>query len=670
LLKMAFWQENYPFIKDVYNTRVCKMVEWMDQLEMSIGKVMATKVYTSNEFKRERDNFTSLCKNLERSDTKKWLNEVMEVLFRDRNVEEKKEETKRLEEVIERHKLLLPRVKDTQVKSEIFWKCYEYGDNLVNVFEFIDDQRSKSVRDITITDPEVTEEFIDKHGSIVRLMENKKKTVEEFLQQGEKLMELPGSPKFLETHVNKLKEAWAVANEEAQKRKNGLADNLEAWKNFEEKRVDGSRMLDMADAELKSLRKNYNMERAPIELQEKVKVAVTMRFDIEDLFKQAETAFKTLSIFAPKEKAEELGVHITTLNERLEVLTKIDKFLAELLEFNKAIVQFDAVLTSMDSWINGKGQEKLAALRQPDADDVAPDPEERVTRGMELMEDLMKRIQTCVKAEQTREQLFPPEGKKMSKDAKEFLDRLKACRDGLDKLDENVTAELNKFSIDVKHFADYQCGVRCFYPWLLSTEEKVEKGIEPPSDLVSACNLLGVVKTFQDDCLQRAKVLDDANSSAEKMTYHNYAQKNIEANRARWSLVHTASSHWVAQMTNLVECWNSLDGKTVELSSWVQGSDSAQVANNAGISIEKLENQLIQLKATFSEKEKMLENLKTRCGPNSEYPALGSEMPESGSNSAVEGTDLVATEEAEVASDKMAEEQEGEKAQEQETAAE
>ena len=64
VVEMAFWQENYPFIKvkimpfaslalctclfigiclgnfqDVYNTRVCKMVEWMDQLEMSIGKV-------------------------------------------------------------------------------------------------------------------------------------------------------------------------------------------------------------------------------------------------------------------------------------------------------------------------------------------------------------------------------------------------------------------------------------------------------------------------------------------------------------------------------------------------------------------------------------------------------------------------------------------------------
>jgi len=628
---MAFWQENVPFIKDVYSTRVCKMVEWMDQLEMSIGKVMATKVYTSNEFKRERDNFSSLCKNLERTDTKKWLNEVMDVLFRDRNAEEKKEEAKRLEEVIERHKLLLPKVKDTQVKSEIFWKCYEYGDNLVNIFEFIDDQRSKSVRDITIPDPEVTEEFIDKHGSIVRLMENKKKTVEDFLQQGEKLMELPGSPKFLETHVNKLKEAWTAANEEALKRKNGLADNLEAWKNFEEKRMDGTRMLDMADAELKSLRKNYNMERAPIELQEKVKVAVTMRFDIEDLFKKAEAAFKTLAIFAPKEKAEELGAHITNLSERMEVLTKIDAFLADLLEFNKAIVQFDSVLTGLDSWINGKGQEKLVALRQPDAENMSPDPEDRVTRGMELMEDLVKRILTCAKAEETREQLFPPEGKKMSKDAKEFLDRLKACRDGLDNLDRDVTAELNKFSIDVKHFADYQCGVRCFYPWLLHAEEKVEKGIEPPSDLVSACNLLGEVKNFQDECVQRAKVLDDANGSAEKMTNHQYAQKSIVAYRTRWTSVHTASCHWVAQMTNLVECWNSLDGKTVELSSWVQGSDSAQVANNAGISIEKLENQLLQLKATFSEKEAMLENLKTRCGPNSEYPVLGVEKSTPGS---------------------------------------
>lgn len=620
---MAFWQENYAFIKDVYDTRVCKMVEWMDHLEMAIGKVMATKVYTSNEFRRERDNFTSLCKNLERADTKKWLNDVMEVLFRDRSMDEKKEEHQRLEAVIARHMELIPKVKDTQVKSEVFWKCYEYGDNLVNVFEFIDDQRSKSVREINISDTETTEEFIDKHGSIVRLMESKKKTVEDFIQQGEKLMLDPKSPKFLETHVSKLKEAWAEANKEAFNRKNALADNLESWKVFDEKRVECAKMLDMADAELKSLKRNFNMERAPIELQEKLKVAVTMRFDVEELFKQTEDAFKTLCIFAPKEKAEELEVHVVTLRNRLEVLAKIDQFLADLFAFNKSIVSFDETLTTLDNWINGKAQEKLTAIREPDSGEVAPDPEERVTQAMELMEDLMKRIQVCTKAEEIKMDLFPAEGKKMSKDAKDFVARLKACRDGLTTLDMEVSAELNKFSTDVKHFADYKCGVRSFYPWLTTAEEKVDNGLDVPANLVSACNLLGDVKTFQDDCVTRVSVLDTAKVSAGKMTYHEFAERSVESYRDRWTKVHTASTCWVERMTSLVECWNSLDGKTVELSSWVAASDSSSPANTSGISIEKLENHLTQLKATFTEKEQMLETLKSRCGPNCQYPTPG-----------------------------------------------
>ncbi len=33
------------------------MVEWMDNVEMAIAKVCASKVYTSAEFKREKDNF-------------------------------------------------------------------------------------------------------------------------------------------------------------------------------------------------------------------------------------------------------------------------------------------------------------------------------------------------------------------------------------------------------------------------------------------------------------------------------------------------------------------------------------------------------------------------------------------------------------------------------------
>ena len=73
--------------------------------------------------------------NLERSDTKKWLNEVMDVLFLDTKGDEKKTEHKRLEEVITRHMALLPKVKDTQVKSEVGlgWKYYKYSRSISTI---------------------------------------------------------------------------------------------------------------------------------------------------------------------------------------------------------------------------------------------------------------------------------------------------------------------------------------------------------------------------------------------------------------------------------------------------------------------------------------------------------------------------------------------------------
>ena len=50
---------------------------------------------------------------------------------------------------------------------------------------------------------------------------------------------------------------------------------------------------------------------------------------------------------------------------------------------------------------------------------------------------------------------------------------------------------------------------------------------------MSACTLLGEVKTFQDDCLKRVTVLDNAKTSAGKMTCHDYAERNVESYMTR-----------------------------------------------------------------------------------------------------------------------------------------
>ena len=158
---------------------------------------------------------------------------------------------------------MIPKVQETLVKTECYWKCYSYGDDLIPIFEFIDDLRnrssrkyilkqnykfsfSRSVKEIISASSEMTEEHIEKHDKVINSLENKRKMVMDFIAKGEKLMQDPNCPKFLDGHVKKLREAWDDTNEKAQVRKKALSDNLNAWATFEEQKVENHKQLDLA----------------------------------------------------------------------------------------------------------------------------------------------------------------------------------------------------------------------------------------------------------------------------------------------------------------------------------------------------------------------------------------------------------------------------------------
>merc|ERR1711874_696132 len=122
-IRMSFWQENYAFIKEVYDMRHLKMAEWMENVEKSIARIMADKVYTSSEFKRERDTFNSLCKDLERAERAK---------------EQRNTGFRKLDTLIKKHEELIPNVQKTAVMVDLYWKCYAYGDELKPHVEFLD----------------------------------------------------------------------------------------------------------------------------------------------------------------------------------------------------------------------------------------------------------------------------------------------------------------------------------------------------------------------------------------------------------------------------------------------------------------------------------------------------------------------------------------------------
>ena len=73
----------------------------------------------------------------------RWLTETLDTLMKDRAADEQKAESTKLKVVMERHKTLIPKIQETLVKTECYWKCYSYGDDLIPIFEFIDDLRNR-----------------------------------------------------------------------------------------------------------------------------------------------------------------------------------------------------------------------------------------------------------------------------------------------------------------------------------------------------------------------------------------------------------------------------------------------------------------------------------------------------------------------------------------------
>ena len=86
--------------------------------------------------------------------------------MKERSGEEKKEEFRRLEVIMDRHKSLIPRIQETLVKTECYWKCYSYGDDLIPIFEFIDDLRNRSIKEVLSFNQEQTEEHIEKQDKV------------------------------------------------------------------------------------------------------------------------------------------------------------------------------------------------------------------------------------------------------------------------------------------------------------------------------------------------------------------------------------------------------------------------------------------------------------------------------------------------------------------------
>jgi len=599
---MTFWQENYPFIKDVYLIRQTKMVEWMENIEKAISKIMADKVYTSAEFKRERDNFHALCKDLERAEIKKWLQQILEILMAERAGTERTDQTAKLDGIIAKHEDLIPTVLKTQVKVDLYWKCYAYGDELKPHIEFLDGIMLSSTRDIAPSCIENVEELIERQEKSLSQMEAKRNIVKDLIAKGKVLLENPDKPKFLESHVGRIEQGWEETKEKATARLTLLNNTKAAWEGYGVGLENIAVECEKCEDEITKVKKRFNLIAAQEDLAKRQKIFGATKGTIDGIYGKIQSDYACMTQTLPEDKKDFVKKEINAVTDKLEVLGRFKEKVDKIDEAVTELKNFDVTLKEIDAWMAGADKELNTIKTASDK----MTPEDRVSYTMELTEDVEAKVDSINKCAAVEAALLP-QGDTVPQDAQDYKTELKRIQDYVFDLHKRVMATCDSFSEDVKFWAEYKTGIRVFNPWLAAAEKTSTGGLSKPKTLEEANAMFAVVKAFEAGCLKHLKILDDAAAASLKMTTHKEADDEVAALRERYVKVKLVSDEWMKKCDTLVKEWQLLDNTVTELNSWVASDRGAEGEQN--FSLEKMESTLGELKNIFKEKEKLVENL-------------------------------------------------------------
>jgi len=599
---MTFWQENYTFIKEVYDMRHSKMMEWMENVEKAIGKIMADKVYTSSEFKRERDNFQALCKDIERTEVKKWLAQILEILMEGRAKDLSKSEHDKLEILIQKHQELIPTVQKTSIMVDLYWKCYAYGDELKPHVEFLDGIMLSSTREIAPSCVENVDELIERQEKSLAQLDSKRSVVSDLIGKGKVILQNPDKPKFLEAHVQRIQDGWEDTKLKAQERLKLLTDTKDAWIGYAENNETIATEFEVAEEEIKKVKKHFNLEAANADLAKRQGLFKKSSDTINGLFSDINANFTCMSLTLPEDNKKALTKEIKAVDDKLEVVARFKATVGKIEELVASLTAFDQSLKTMDGWM----LTATAELEDIKTSSGSMLPEDRVARTMDLQEDIASKVE-ILKANAATEKAILPQGDAIPADAQVWKDELARITKYVTDLAAAAKVECDKYSNDVKFWAEYRTGIKEFTPWLVGAEKAAGEGLSKPADLDQVKALNEKVGKFDAAAVNYYKVLAAAEAAAQKMSTHAEADGEVAALKERYNKVKATSDEWVKKVDILLKEWVLLDNTVTELNSWVAKDKSAEGENQ--FSLEKMESTLGELKNIFKQKEKLVEGL-------------------------------------------------------------
>merc|ERR1719471_797948 len=433
-------------------------------------------------------------------------------------------------------------------------------------------------------------------------LDSKRNIVTDLIAKGKVILQNPDKPKFLEANVKRIQDGWEDTKQKAQDRLQLLTETKNAFIGYAENSESVYREFDTAEDEIKKVKKIFNLDAANADLKKRQDLLKRSDETINGLFASINSNYNTMCITIPEDKKKILAKEIKAVEDKLEVVGRFKATVSKIEELVAALTAFDNSLKTLDAWKDAATAE-LKDIKEASGNML---PEDRVARTMDLQDDIAAKLE-ILKANANTEKELLPQGDKVPADAQAFKDELKRITDYVLKLQGDTKIECNKYSNDVKYWAEYRTGIKEFNPWLASAEKSASEGLSKPSSLDEVKALDDKVKTFEKNCVNFLKVLEAAKAASLKMTTHAEADAEVAGLKERYDKVKAISDSWVKKLEVLVKEWVLLDNTVTELNSWVAKDKSAEGENQ--FSLEKMESTLGELKNIFKQKEKLVENL-------------------------------------------------------------
>jgi len=606
---MACWSENYHFIKEVYDFRVEEMNKWMDALEESSKKLITNKVYTSREFRRMRDQFRYQCKNLKREEVKQWLHDMLKLLNQksDQNLESEK---KRLEALHQRHVEMLPGIEENMRKVDVYSRCYQYVDDITPLVKLLEELRRKSTEELeqkkgTVGGPKIhpdsTEHvasFIENQEAVIAKIEEKRGEFAQLIKRGQKLEGQADCPPFLKEQVKELSELFVDSEGKAKQKLGTLKRNENAWKEFEDGKLNIVHLLDQADEKLRNIRKQFDPKAGAEDVALRLDIAAKTRESNEACLKKLMGNVEIISNICSPDKKEEVKKTIAGFEERNKVLEKTDERIAKLKKYTEDLQAFVDKKEASMAWLQ-QGEDMLVELLKFPGEDKS---DEKLLMTVKMQKNMETQNNTLAWLVTESERLL---GGKANSIAEAHLMDVDKVKTKLEELNQKLTDVCGDISEDLHHWADYQAELKVFQPWINQSEERIKGGLKKPNSLVEAQNMQKSVKEFDVDIKSRLASLDKMTETVSKMTQHDKADREIGECRDRRQAAEVVCCEWVDRMDKLVVQWEELSNTVTEVQGWVAAA--AKVSDDPESDV--VDGTLNKLKTYFAEKQKLVQAL-------------------------------------------------------------